>query len=186
MSSTPPTPTGTTRGATVGRSLIVIGGALAALSSWLNWGAKTRQLGAREGLERKLRERIAAPEAERLPQQVGPLGRFELLGRGDQALEPSEVEQFRIDGEDVARRPGEQELGPDQFAEVRDRVLERRGRGLRRSLAPEPVHEPVGREHLSGMQKQQREESALLLRRDRSDVAVRDDFERPEDPEVKH
>src|SRR2546423_8640658 len=46
MSSTPSTPAGTTRGATVGRSLIVFGGALAALSSWLNWGAKTQQLGA--------------------------------------------------------------------------------------------------------------------------------------------
>ena len=45
MSSTPPTPAGTTRGATIGRSLIVIGGALAAVSSWLNWGAKTRELG---------------------------------------------------------------------------------------------------------------------------------------------
>ena len=46
MFSTAPTPAGTTRGATVGRSLIVIGGVLAALSSWLNWGAKTRELGA--------------------------------------------------------------------------------------------------------------------------------------------
>ena len=45
MSSTPSTPVGTTRSATVGRSLIVIGGALAAVSSWLNWGAKTRELG---------------------------------------------------------------------------------------------------------------------------------------------
>jgi hypothetical protein len=45
MSSTPSTPAGTTRSATIGRSLIVIGGALAAVSSWLNWGAKTRELG---------------------------------------------------------------------------------------------------------------------------------------------
>jgi hypothetical protein len=45
MASTAATTTGTTRGATVGRYLIVIGGALAAVSSWLNWGAKTRQLG---------------------------------------------------------------------------------------------------------------------------------------------
>jgi hypothetical protein len=45
MSSTPPTPAGTTRSATIGRSLIVIGGALVAVSSWLNWGAKTRELG---------------------------------------------------------------------------------------------------------------------------------------------
>jgi hypothetical protein len=40
MSSTPSPPEGTSRGATVGRVLIVIGGALAALSSWLNWGAE--------------------------------------------------------------------------------------------------------------------------------------------------
>jgi hypothetical protein len=46
MSSTPATSTRAPRGATVGRALIVIGGALAALSSWLNWGAKTRELGA--------------------------------------------------------------------------------------------------------------------------------------------
>jgi hypothetical protein len=45
MSSTPSTPAGTTRSATIGRCLIVIGGALAAVSSWLNWGAKTRELG---------------------------------------------------------------------------------------------------------------------------------------------
>jgi hypothetical protein len=46
MSSTPSTPAGTTRSASVGRALIVIGGVLAALSRWVNWGAKTRQLGA--------------------------------------------------------------------------------------------------------------------------------------------
>jgi hypothetical protein len=40
MSSTAPAATGTSRGATIGRYLIVIGGVLAALSSWLNWGAK--------------------------------------------------------------------------------------------------------------------------------------------------
>jgi len=46
MPSTPSTPAGTTRSASVGRILIGIGGVLAALSSWVNWGAKTRQLGA--------------------------------------------------------------------------------------------------------------------------------------------
>ena len=46
MSSTPSTPAMTTRSATVGRALILIGGVLAALSSWVNWGAKTRELGA--------------------------------------------------------------------------------------------------------------------------------------------
>ena len=44
MSSTA-TAVGTTRGVRVGRALIVIGGALVAISSWLNWGAKTQQLG---------------------------------------------------------------------------------------------------------------------------------------------
>jgi hypothetical protein len=35
----------TGRGVRIGRALIIIGGALVALSSWLNWGAKTQQLG---------------------------------------------------------------------------------------------------------------------------------------------
>jgi hypothetical protein len=46
MSSTPATTARTTRGATVGRVLIVVGGVLAALSSWLNWGAENRALRA--------------------------------------------------------------------------------------------------------------------------------------------
>jgi hypothetical protein len=46
MSSTPSTPARTTRSASVARALIVIGGVLVALSSWVNWGAKTRELGA--------------------------------------------------------------------------------------------------------------------------------------------
>jgi hypothetical protein len=39
MSSTAPTTARTTRGATIARALIVIGGVLVAVSSWLNWGA---------------------------------------------------------------------------------------------------------------------------------------------------
>ena len=39
MSSTPSLPA-TTRGSTIGRWLIVIGGVLTALSSWVNWGKK--------------------------------------------------------------------------------------------------------------------------------------------------
>jgi hypothetical protein len=42
----PSTPAPTTRSASVARALIVVGGVLAALSSWVNWGAKTRELGA--------------------------------------------------------------------------------------------------------------------------------------------
>lgn len=41
MSSAAPATTRTTRGATVGRVLIVLGGVLAAVSSWLNWGAES-------------------------------------------------------------------------------------------------------------------------------------------------
>lgn len=47
MSTTAPTPARTTRGATVGRVLIVVGGALAVLSSWLNWGAEFEARGFR-------------------------------------------------------------------------------------------------------------------------------------------
>jgi hypothetical protein len=46
MSSTVPTTPRTTRGVTVGRILIVLGGALAAVSSWLNWGSENEALRA--------------------------------------------------------------------------------------------------------------------------------------------
>lgn len=46
MSSAAATTTRTSRGATVGRALVVVGGVLAALSSWLNWGAENRPLRA--------------------------------------------------------------------------------------------------------------------------------------------
>ncbi|HKH26195.1 MAG TPA: hypothetical protein VKB11_03565 [Acidimicrobiia bacterium] len=45
MSTTPGIAAGTTRSPTIGRYLVIIGGVLAAVSSWLNWGAKTRELG---------------------------------------------------------------------------------------------------------------------------------------------
>jgi len=41
MSTTAPTTVTTGRGVRVGRVLIIIGGAAVALSSWLNWGAKS-------------------------------------------------------------------------------------------------------------------------------------------------
>jgi hypothetical protein len=47
MASTAETAAGTSRGATVGRYLIVIGGGLAAVSSWLNWGAEFKAAGFR-------------------------------------------------------------------------------------------------------------------------------------------
>lgn len=40
MSSAAPTTARTTRGATIGRIVIVLGGVLVAVSTWLNWGAK--------------------------------------------------------------------------------------------------------------------------------------------------
>jgi hypothetical protein len=46
MSTTAPATARTTRGATVGRALIVVGGAVAAISSWLNWGAENEALRA--------------------------------------------------------------------------------------------------------------------------------------------
>jgi hypothetical protein len=47
MSSTAPATVSTGRGVRVGRVLTIIGGALVALSSWLNWGAKFQAGGFR-------------------------------------------------------------------------------------------------------------------------------------------
>ena len=65
------------------------------------------------------------------------------------ACEAVEVELARVDAEHVSGRLGDDPVGPEQLAQLRDEVLERRRRRPRRLLAPERVDQPVGRDRLA-------------------------------------
>src|ERR671934_2170885 len=66
--------------------------------------AEERDLLLCEFLELKVFERLAAPERQRSAQEFGALLRRRTLCFVHQSLEPRQIEAFRIDAQDVARR----------------------------------------------------------------------------------
>ena len=79
---------------------------------------------------------------------------------GDQLLEASGVELAFLDAEEVAGWAGQDPVGAERAAEGVDVHLECVGCACRGRLAPDPVDQPVGRDHLVGMQQQLREQRA--------------------------
>ena len=95
-----------------------------------------------------------------------------------------QVEAVRLDDELVAGRPGDDHVAAERLPELGDvRLQDLRRRG-RRAALPEVLDQPVARHRLAGVQQQNREQRTWLRRVQRDDVAVGDDFERPEYAEV--
>ena len=142
-------------------------------------------LGPRERLVGAVRERIAAPERERLIEErvglCGPAGRVRTPTLREQALEPAHVDPLRLDLERIPARARHEQLGrPEQFSQPRDLMVEAVARGSGRPLAPELVDQPVARNNLVGVEEEDREEGALLRTADRDHPLVLPDLERPE------
>jgi hypothetical protein len=98
-----------------------------------------------------------SPECECTTERVGTVFGRQRACVGDEPLEAGEVELRRIDGEEIPRRSRDDDVVTESLAEGGNGVLERgRGRG-RRLLAPEVVHEAIGRDHPVRLQKEQRE-----------------------------
>ena len=75
-------------------------------------------------------------------------------------------------------------LAAERLAELGDvRLQDLRRRG-RRATRPEILDQPVARDRLTRVQKQDREQRTRLRRVQRDDAAVGDGFERPEYAEV--
>ena len=139
-----------------------------------------------EGLERQIREWRSPPERERLPQLRRALQSLSRPRLGDETLEAAEIDTLSFDVEDVTRRTRYEQVGPEQLAKLRDEVLQRCRRRLRRLLTPELVDKPVCGHDLACAHQQEAEKRPLLLPTERDRAVVADDFERSEDPEVRH
>ncbi len=124
---------------------------------------ESRDLDARERLEREVGERRPAPEAERLAQELrAPLG-VSALGRlRHEPLEAVQIDLLGLDVQHVARLPSAHEIAAERLAQVRDQVLERPDRRLRRLPRPQLLDQAVCRDDLACMEQQQRQEGALL------------------------
>ena len=101
-------------------------------------------LDLREGLRREVCERRAAPERERCAR----------IMRGDQPLEPRDVELVRLDADEVARGTRHDPICPDRAAKRVNVHLEGVRRAPRGRLAPDPVDQAVGRDGLVRMEQQ--------------------------------
>ena len=121
-----------------------------------------RRLGRSKRLELQIRERGAAPERKRAPESRRAFGRRLNVRLLHETLETTEIDVLGGDVEDVARRPGAQDVRAHELAQLRDRVLERVLRRRRRTLAPELVEEPVRRRDLAGVHEEEREHRPIL------------------------
>ena len=105
-----------------------------------------------------IRERLPAPQRERLAKSVGSLLWSPVLQRPRpfrrESLEHLEVESVPVDAQDV---PGISRLDrtpPQPFPELRDVPLEHVAGGLGWLIAPHCVDQPRCRNNLTGMQEQ--------------------------------
>ena len=123
-------------------------------------------LGLRERLVRKVGERRAAPEIQRLAQLARrPLGvGHTRLVR--QALEACHVKLGAVDAQDVTRRTRHQAAVSEHLAQPRHVELDALGCGRGRRRAPEVVEQAVDRDDLVGVQQKHRQQRALLAAAD--------------------
>src|SRR5439155_16619607 len=142
--------------------------------------------GRGERLEGKVRKRRAAPELERLPQLRGSLFATGGAALTCQALKAAEVDLFLRHLEDVAAPAREQEVRPEQTAELGDVVSQRRYRCSWRFLAPQRVYEHIDGEHFSSTEHENREQRPLFGGAQLERPFAIPHLEGPEDAEVDH
>ena len=136
---------------------------------------ESRRIGGGERLVCDVRERRAAPEAERLRE----------VGAGDELLEADGVELAGLDANQVARRARDDPVGTERLAQGVDVHLERAANARGRLVAPHRVDQPVGRDRFVAMQQEERENRSRALSAERQRLAaVPEHLQRPEHPEL--
>jgi hypothetical protein len=152
-------------------------------------------LALRETLVREVGERRAAPQRQRLLERcgggAGAAGCELARAVAEQPLEAVAVEQLGRERELVAVLARQQRQGVavrgrtrECLAQARDLDVHHLGGGRRRRLAEQLVDQPLHREHLVGVEQQQREQRALPDSAERDRAPLVEHFERSEDVEV--
>ena len=141
----------------------------------------------RERLVRQVGERGAAPEAERLPQELRRLFRVICVERlRGQPLEHDQVELLRHEADRVARRARlDWRGGSERLPQVRDLALHLLESRHRSGTRVEIIGEPVYRDDSVRIQKQERERRPLLWPAQLDD-AIAGDLERSQEPVLEH
>ena len=157
---------------------------------------EARDLRLREGLVRKVGQRRATPERERLGEErLGLVGcaRTERGSPfGEQPLELLGVERPSRYAQHIPGRLGH-ELGlpvrvgvVEQPAQLRHVHLDAVRRRCRRGVAPERIDEAITRDDAVAFEEKQCEQASLLGAAEREHAATDDHLHRPEDTELDH
>jgi hypothetical protein len=140
----------------------------------------------RERLVHEVGERHVAPDGQCLTQQCRACRRIGRLARlFDQSDETLEVDASRVQPKQIARRLRLDGAGAEQLPQLRDEILQRRGGGAWRVLAPECVDQPIGRDDPASLEQEEHEERALLLTPELEWTSVVQRLERAENPKLE-
>ena len=135
---------------------------------------QTGDLGLGEALVGEVRERISAPQLERLPR----------LSAVAQELEAGEIELVRLEPQQVSARLRLEALPSEHLPQLRDVDLQRLSRRLRRLLVPEGLDQPLLRDHAVRVHCEHGERGTLLGAAEVERPPVVEHFERAEDAEI--
>ena len=98
-----------------------------------------------------------------MPELLRPLRRRDWPRALREDTEAIEIELARTHTESVARRLRLEHFRPEGLPQLRDEVLQGRGRRPRWVLAPERIDEPVDRDDAARCEQEKREHGALFL-----------------------
>ena len=151
-----------------------------------------------EPLDRCLGERLvceigecgAAPEAERLPEQVCGLlhrsSRLGLSGALSQPLEAIQVELIRSEPQDVPRRASLDHRRSEDPPQLGDLALHLRDRRDGGGAVVQVIGEPLDRDDAVGTEQEDREGGALLRSAELKRAVSAHDLEWPKEAEPEH
>ena len=147
---------------------------------------EARDLRLREGLEGEVGEWLPAEERQRLAERKGRICRREVACCGHEALEMENVELLGSQLDPVPGRAREDRLFSQPLPQPRHVDLHGLRRARRGLARPELVDQPIGGDDLVRVEKQERKERALLAVAQHDRLAMLDDLERSEQPELRH
>ena len=143
-----------------------------------------RDLAPGKFLVGEIGKRRAAPERERLAEELGGLVSARRVCLRAQRPEPRLVELAGIQPQDVAGRLRDHPVVGERLAELRHVDVERLRSARRLPLAPERVEQPLHRDDRVRVEEEHREQAALLRAAERQQSLAVVDLEWPEDPEL--
>ena len=133
----------------------------------------------------KIRERLAAPQRERLPQRLGGLRRIAPIHTCHQLFEAHVVELLRVNLDDVAGSTSDDGVPTECLAQLGDVDLKRCSRGFRWRRVPELVDQAIAWDDPVCVQQQEREQRPLLRAAERNVLPAVENLERAENAELQ-